>query len=287
MLPSQHNNTHRASGEEKDPIPLSSDSLPPSKHVVSSGTNTQPAQRADQLHADPATQLANMKSSTNPQHISGANATSDSSQIHHSPVVTDDNTKLDTTHLMSSPLSQNPVMEAASNSNPVAPLTSYPIGNPPMTGSTSYTPIHDGEKEPNQTVGSGSQYHSSNSHFDSATSRSLLSDAPLTDHQPQDLPVRRLATSKLLNIGTQPEPIQKSFGSTEDIQQASKCPARSISNTELDSAGSDGGLYTPKSSPMRPYFQTSEQPESIHSPFTDSGNPPPKECVLHIMCERS
>jgi hypothetical protein len=57
-----------------------------------------------------------------------------------------------------------------------------------------------------------------------------------------------------------------------------KHATRSVSRAEAESAASDGA-YTPKSSPMRPTFQ-SEHPDSIYSPYAESGNPVPKECVV-------
>jgi hypothetical protein len=160
------------------------------------------------------------------------------------------------THLMPPP----PLPNMAAD----PPNTALRLPSNPPSARSSYI-LYDGQMERNPTAGSDTQYHSSNSrpNSTSSTSRRLLPES-----QDQSLPARRSAAPKLISIATKAEQLPKSFRSAEDVKQAT----RSVSNSELDSAASDG--HTPKSSPMRPNFQS-----DMYSPYLDSTNPIPKECV--------
>ena len=230
-------------------------SLPPSSHDVEIGQENEPlppndsplnglghgpAPPADRLNTQPA-DLANVEC----QPISA---------VHDN----DSHTALQDTHLMPPPPLPN---MAAEPSNTALRLPS----NPP-SGRSSYI-LYDGQMERNPTAGSDTQYHSSNSRCNStsSTSRRLMTES----QDPQSLPARRSAAPKLISIATKPEQLPKSFRSAEDVKLAT----RSVSNTGLDSAASDG--HTPKSSPMRPNFQS-----DVYSPYAESGNTIPKECVV-------
>jgi hypothetical protein len=236
-----------APGQENEPLPP--DGPPPSLNGVEA--MHAPAPLVDQLASVEAHVLHTIPSAASDERAPGAHAALDAQLMPPPPV---------------------PNM-AAEPTAPAAFRLSLPAGNPP-SGRSSYI-FYDGEMERNPT-GSDTQYHSSNSRCNSASSTTrivLADDAP-------PLPARRSAAPRLINITTQPEQLPKSSRSAEDVQhiQHAMHPAPSASNADLDSAASEGA-YTPKSSPMRPNFH-SEHAESAHSPYAESGNTVPKVCVI-------